>query len=107
MKFERFTDLVAPMFANNAAEISETILRSTFDGLFDQHYHGIIAEDDFASLVTLLKGFNINGTDWHGRSLMSDCAGHMFTDRNNHISFEGRAVCVTNCNVSCAPGPFF
>ena len=101
MKFERFTDLVAPMFANNAAEISETVLRSTFDGLFDQHCHGIIAEAEFASLVTLLKGFSISG-----KSLRSDSAGHMFTDRSNHISFKGRTVCVTHCNISCATGPF-
>ena len=94
MKFERFTDLVAPMIANNAAEISETVLRSTFDGLFDQHCHGIIAEDEFESLVTLLKGFTIHGNDGHEKSLISDRAGHLFTDRSNHISFKGRTTSV-------------
>ena len=100
MKFERFTDLVAPMFANNAAEISETVLRSTFDGLFDQHCHGIIAEDEFASLVTLLKVFDVNGNQCYEKSSMSDAAGHMFTNRNKPISFRGKSVCAISCNVS-------
>ena len=90
MKFEQFIDLIAPVFANNAAEINEFILRSTFDCLFDQNSNGTIEHEEFESLLTLLQAFNTNKNDIDKKTLLYENLRTTFANRNNHISFKGK-----------------
>lgn len=83
MKFEQFIDLLAPVFANNAAEINEFVLRSTFDRLFDQNCDGSIDREEFQSLLTLLRAFNSNQTDKERK---------ISFDENHQISFQGKST---------------
>jgi len=94
MTFEQFIDLIAPVFANNAAEISDLILRSTFDRLFDQNSNGTIEQEEFKSLLTLLRAFNTNKNDLEKEILLYENLRKTFANRNNHISFKGK----TNSN---------
>lgn len=87
MKFEQFIDLIAPVFANNAAEISDSILRSTFDRLFDQNSNDTIEQGEFESLLTLLRAFNTNKNDLEKKFLLYENLRKTFANRNNHISF--------------------
>jgi hypothetical protein len=92
MKFEQFTDLIAPVFANNAAEISDFVLRSTFDRLFDQNSNGTIEQEEFDSLLTLLRAFNANSDDLEKKFLLYENLQQTFANRNNHISFKGKRI---------------
>ncbi|CAF0725620.1 unnamed protein product [Rotaria sp. Silwood1] len=88
MNFEQFIDLIAPVFANNAAEINDFILRSTFDCLFDQNSNGTIEQEEFDSLLILLKAFNTNENNFEKKILLYEHLQQTFTNRNNHISFK-------------------
>jgi hypothetical protein len=90
MKFEQFIDLIAPVFANNAAEINDFILRSTFDRLFDQNSNDSIERQEFESLITLLRAFNTNQTDIERKILLYENLRKIFVNQNNHISFKGK-----------------
>jgi len=90
MKFEQFIDLIAPVFANDAAEISSFVLRSTFDRLFDQNSNGTIEQEEFESLITLLRAFNTNKNDLDKKILLYENLRKTFANRNNHISFKGK-----------------
>ena len=92
MKFEQFIDLIAPVFANNAAEISDFVLRSTFDRLFDQNSNGSIEKEEFESLLTLLRAFNTNQNDFERKIFLYENLRTTFADRNNHISFNGKSI---------------
>ncbi len=83
IKFEQFTELIAPIFANDAAEISMFVLQSTFDCLFDQTSNGTIGQDQFDSLLTLIHGVNA-----HKRHLLHENFRHLFGSHSNHVSFE-------------------
>jgi hypothetical protein len=84
IKFEQFIDLLGPIFANDAAEISPFVLRSTFDRLFDQNSNGTVEQGEFESLLILLQGMNKNK-----QYLLHENLRQMFPSRNNHISFKG------------------
>jgi folate-dependent tRNA-U54 methylase TrmFO/GidA len=90
MKFEQFIDLIAPVFANNAAEINDFVLRSTFDRLFDQNSNGTIEQEEFESLLTLLRAFNTNKNDLEKKNLLYENLRKAFANCNNHISFKGK-----------------
>ena len=90
MNFEQFIDLIAPVFANNAAEISDFILRSTFDCLFDQNSNGTIQQEEFDSLLTLLRAFNANKYDLDEEKPLHKNLRQIFINGNNHISFQGK-----------------
>ena len=90
MKFEQFIDLIAPVFANHAAEINDFVLRSTFDRLFDQNSKGYIERQEFESLITILRAFNTNQTDIERKIFFYENLRKIFADRNNHISFKGK-----------------
>jgi hypothetical protein len=90
MKFEQFIDLIAPVFANNAAEINDFILRSTFDRLFDQNSNDTIGQEEFESLLTLLRAFNTNKNDLEKKILLYENLRQIFANHNNHISFKGK-----------------
>jgi len=90
MKFEQFIDLITPVFANNAAEINDFILRSTFDRLFDQNSNDTIGQEEFESLLTLLRAFNTNKNDLEKKILLYENLRQIFANRNNHISFKGK-----------------
>jgi hypothetical protein len=92
MKFEQFTDLIAPVFANNAAEINDFVLRSTFDRLFDQNSNGTIEQEEFESLLTLLKAFNNNRNDLEKNVFLYENLRQTFANRNNRISFKGKRI---------------
>lgn len=92
MKFEQFIDLIAPVFANNAAEIHDFVLRSTFDRLFDQNINGSIDKEEFQSLLTLLRAFNTNQTDLERRLAFYENLRDAFANRNNQISFQGKSI---------------
>jgi hypothetical protein len=92
MKFEQFTDLIAPVFANNAAEISDFVLRSTFDRLFDHNCNGTVEQDEFQSLLTLLKAFNVNKNYLEKKFLLNENLRQTFAHRKNHISFKGKII---------------
>ncbi len=87
MKFEQFTDLIAPVFANDAAEISSAVLRSTFDRLFDQNSNGTIEQEEFDSLLILLQGINV-----YKQNLLHENLRQIFGSRTNHISFKGKNI---------------
>jgi hypothetical protein len=87
IKFERFTELIAPVFANDAAEISSFVLRSTFDCLFDQNSNGSVEQEEFRSLLILL-----HGVDTHKQSLFHENLRHIFGSHSNHISFESKNI---------------
>ena len=89
MKFEQFTDLIAPVFANNVAEISEFVLRSTFDRLFDQNSNGTIEQEEFQSLLTLLKAFNNNAHDSEKYAFLNEHLREAFAHRSHHMAFKG------------------
>ena len=89
MKFEQFTDLIAPVFAHNAADINDFILRSTYDRLFDQKSNGTIDQEEFHSLLKLLKAFNRNQNDLERNFYLYETLRQTFAHRNNHISFQG------------------
>ncbi|CAF0899169.1 unnamed protein product [Adineta steineri] len=84
MKFEPFVDLIAPVFANDAAEISISVLRLTFDRLFDQNSNGTVEQQEFEALLILLQGFNT-----HKQSLFNENLRQIFPSRTNHVSFKG------------------
>jgi hypothetical protein len=90
MKFEQFIDLIAPVFANHAAEINDFILRSTFDRLFDQNSHGFVERQEFESLITLLRAFNTNQMDIERRISLYENVRKTFANQNNLISFNGK-----------------
>jgi hypothetical protein len=92
MKFEQFIDLIAPVFANNAAEINDYILRSTFDRLFDHNSNGSIEREEFESLLTLLRAFNTNQNDIERKILLYENLRKTFANQNNHISFKGKNI---------------
>ena len=98
MTFEQFIDLLAPVFANNAAEINEFVLRSTFDCLFDQNSNGSIEKEEFQSLLTLLRAFNSNQTDLERKSSF---------DENNEISFQGQCTFIEFNREQCVSWIFF
>jgi hypothetical protein len=79
IKFQQFTELIAPIFANEAAEISSFVLRSTFDRLFDQNSNGTIEQEELQSLLILLQGFNMTKQNLLYENFR----------RNNRISFKG------------------
>jgi hypothetical protein len=85
MKFEQFTELIAPIFANDAAEISSFVLRSTFDRLFNQNSKSTIEQEEFDSLLILLQGFNT-----YKLNLLHENLRQIFDNRKNHISFKGK-----------------
>jgi hypothetical protein len=87
MTFEDFIVLIDPIFANEAAEVSTSVLRSSFDNLFDQNSNGTIEIEEFESLSVLLHG-------WIGKKkhLSDDNLRQTFSNRFNHISFQGRAI---------------
>jgi len=89
MKFEHFIDLLAPVLANNAAEISEYVLRSTFDLLFDQNSNGSVEQDEFQSLLTLLRAFNLNEMKSERKMFLDEHLRQTFATRNNRIGFKG------------------
>ncbi|CAF0842538.1 unnamed protein product [Rotaria sordida] len=68
LNFEQFTDLITPIFANDAAEFSSFVLRSTFDHLFD---------------------LNSNGFNSKKQNLLQENLRQMLGNRNKHISFQG------------------
>ena len=84
MTFEEFIVLIDPIFANEAAEVSMSVLRSTFDNLFDQNSNGTIEREEFESLFVLLHG-------WMGKKkhLSDENLRQIFSNRLNHISFQG------------------
>ena len=84
MKFEQFADLITPVFANDAAEISTIVLRLTFDHLFDQNSNGTVEQEEFESLCILLQGFNT-----YKKNLLQENLRQMLGNRNKHISFKG------------------
>lgn len=90
MNFEQFIDLIAPVFANNAADINEFMLRSTFDRLFDLNSNGTIEQEEFDSLVILLKAFNKNESDLEKKIRSYENLRQRFIDCNKHISFKGK-----------------
>ena len=89
MNFEQFTDLIAPVIANDAAEISAFVLRSTFDRLFDQNSNGTIEKEEFQSLINLLKGLNNNQSNLDKTSTSNGNLRRLFIHRNGHITFKG------------------
>ena len=89
MKFEHFIDLLASGLANNAAEISEYVLRSTFDLLFDQNSNGSVEQDEFQSLLTLLRAFNLNEMKSERKMFLDEHLRQTFATRNNRIGFKG------------------
>ncbi|CAF3567837.1 unnamed protein product [Rotaria sordida] len=84
LNFEQFTDLITPIFANDAAEFSSFVLRSTFDHLFDLNSNGTIEQDEFEALFLLLQGFNSKK-----QNLLQENLRQMLGNRNKHISFQG------------------
>ncbi|CAM4740344.1 unnamed protein product [Rotaria magnacalcarata] len=88
MNFEQFIDLIAPVFANNAAEISDFMLRTTFDRLFDLNENGTIERDEFDSLLILLRAFNRNGNNLQKNFVSYENLRQRFTNLNGHISFK-------------------
>jgi hypothetical protein len=92
MKFEQFIDLIAPVFANNAAEISDFVLRSTFDRLFDHNSNGNIEQEEFQSLLTLLRAFNTHKNDLERHVSLNENLRKTFARRNNRISFKGKII---------------
>ncbi|UJR25779.1 hypothetical protein I4U23_007132 [Adineta vaga] len=88
MKFEQFTDLIAPVFANNAEDINDFTLRSTYDRLFDQKSNGTIDQEEFQSLLKLLKAFNRNQNDLEKNFYLYETLRQTFAHQNNHISFQ-------------------
>jgi hypothetical protein len=80
IKFQQFTELIAPIFANEAAEISTFALRSTFDRLFDLNSNGTVEQGELQSLLILLQGWNTTKQNFLQENL----------PRNNHISFKGK-----------------
>jgi len=87
IKFGQFIDLITPIFANDAAEISSFVLRSTFDCLFDQNSNGKIEQEEFDSLLILLQGFNT-----YKQNLLHENLRQIFDHRTNHISFTGKYI---------------
>lgn len=85
MKFEEFINLITPVFANEAAEISNTLLRSTFDRLFDQNSNGTIEPGEFDSLFILLHGLNS-----FKLNLFHENLRQIFGTHAHHISFKGK-----------------
>ncbi|CAF2464757.1 unnamed protein product [Rotaria sp. Silwood2] len=83
LNFEQFTDLITPIFANDAAEFSSFVLRSTFDHLFDLNSNGTIEQEEFESLFLLLQGFNSKK-----QILLQENLRQMLGNRNKHISFK-------------------
>lgn len=90
MNFERFIDLITPVFANKAAEINDFVLRSTFDRLFDQNWNGTIEQKEFDSLLIILKAFNTNKDDIDKKPLLYANLRQTFTNANNQITFKGK-----------------
>ncbi len=82
MKFQRFIDLIDPLFANEAAEISNSVLRLAFDCLFDQNSNGKVEQHEMESFLILLQGF-----DTYKHNLCQ-----IFNNRNNPISFKGKNI---------------
>ncbi|CAF3403890.1 unnamed protein product [Rotaria sp. Silwood1] len=82
LNFEHFTDLITPIFANDAAEFSNFVLRSTFDNLFDLNSNGTVEQEEFESLFLLLQGFNTKK-----QNLLQENLRQMLGNRHKHISF--------------------
>ena len=87
MKFKVFIDLIAPLFVNDAAEISNSVLRSTFDRLFDQNSNGKVEQQEIASLLILLQGF-----DTYKHNLSHENRTQILNNRNNQIAFKGKNI---------------
>ena len=87
MRFEQFIDLITPLFASDAVEISHFMLRSTFDYLFDQNSNGSIEPQEFEPLFLLLHGNNASKLD-----LFHEHLRQIFSNRSNHVSFKGKNV---------------
>lgn len=86
MKFEQFVDLIVPIFANEAVEVTQCAVRSTFDCLFDQNSNGTIELEEFDSLFRLLHGI-----DPYRQNLMHESFRQLCNHRSNHISFKGNS----------------
>ncbi|CAF1045712.1 unnamed protein product [Adineta ricciae] len=93
MRFEQFIDLITPLFANDAVEISHFVLRSTFDYLFDQNSNGSIEPQEFEPLFLLL-----HGNDASKLNLFHEHLRQIFSNRSNHISFKEFADFVNGLN---------
>lgn len=76
---------MTPIFANDAAEISNSVLLSTFDYLFDQNSNGTIEQEEFDSLLILLQGLNT-----YKLNLLHENLRQKFGNRTHHISFKGK-----------------
>lgn len=87
MRFERFIDLITPLFANDAVEISPFVLRSTFDYLFDQNSNGSIEPPEFEPLFLLL-----HGNDASKLNLFQEHLRQLFSNRSIHVSFKGKII---------------
>ena len=78
---------MTPVFANDAAEISISVLRSTFDRLFDQNSNGTIEQPEFQSLSILLHGYNPAK-----QNLLFENLRQILSTRVSHISFKGKRI---------------
>ncbi|UJR23132.1 hypothetical protein I4U23_026152 [Adineta vaga] len=83
LQFEKFVDLVTPLFAYDTIEISSFVLRSTFDYLFDHNSNGSIEPPEFEPAFILLHG---NHSD--KLNLFHENLRRIFTNRSNHVSFK-------------------
>lgn len=86
MKFEQFVDLIVPIFANEAVEVTSTVIRSTFDQLFDQNSNGVIELEEFDCLFRLLHGI-----DSYKQNLLHENFRLLCNHRSNHLSFKGKS----------------
>lgn len=98
MSFEQFTDLLTPVVACNAAEITDSILRSTFDCLFDQDSNGTIEQEEFQSLLILLNTFN-SKADSERKSFINEILQETFSRRHNHLTFKGKAFASSSTSI--------
>jgi hypothetical protein len=89
MTFEQFTNLIVPIFVNKAADINDSVLRCTFDCLFDQNFNGTIEREEFQSLLQLLQMFNHNTFESRDESFSNINLPFECLDRNDDVTFQG------------------
>ncbi|CAF2049859.1 unnamed protein product [Rotaria magnacalcarata] len=83
IKFEQFTDLITPVFANEVSEVSSFVLRATFDNIFDQNSNGKIEQKEFEAIFILLQGSNTDK-----QQLLQENFRQILGRRTKHITFK-------------------
>lgn len=91
MKFEQFIDLISPVLSCHVADLTDSVLRTTFDRLFDQNSNGTIEQDEFQSLLILLNSFN-NKTDFEKKFFIDESLQQTFHRRRHHLTFKGEKI---------------